>query len=106
MAHAEMEKDSKSAESLLKKTIHAGAQLAQTGVDASRVKATVDHAVEDGVAAARRLAKRGRYAVEDFVDEAEHRVKREPFRAVGIALGIGLGIGILAGWLAGRNGKV
>lgn len=105
MAVPGVAKDSTVAENLLKKTIQAGAQVAQAGVDASRLKATVDHAVEDGVIAAKRLAKRGRYAVEDFVDEAEHRVKREPFRAVGTALAIGLGIGLVVGWLASHNGK-
>jgi ElaB/YqjD/DUF883 family membrane-anchored ribosome-binding protein len=55
------------------------------------------------VVAARRLAKRSRYAAEDLIDDAAHRVKRDPLRALAIGLAIGFGLGALAVWLATRN---
>ena len=51
---------------------------------------------------ARRIAKRGRYAAEDLVDETTYRIKRDPLRSVAITFAIGLGVGALAGWMAGR----
>jgi len=63
------------------------------------------HAVEDAMTEARRMAKRGRYAAEDLVDETAHRIKRDPLRSVAITLAVGLGVGALAGWLAGRSGR-
>ena len=55
--------------------------------------------------AARRLAKRSRYAAEDLIDDAAHRVKRDPLRAVAMGLAIGFGMGALAVWLAIRNAR-
>jgi ElaB/YqjD/DUF883 family membrane-anchored ribosome-binding protein len=57
------------------------------------------------VVAARRLARRSRYAAEDLIDDAAHRVKRDPLRAVAIGLVVGFGVGALAVWLATRNAR-
>ncbi len=93
-----MEENDKS--SLLEK---ARERLMEAGDEVSRLKTEASQAVEDGVVAARRLAKRSRYAAEDLIDDAAHRVKRDPLRSVAIGLAIGLGVGALAVWLATRN---
>lgn len=91
--------------SLLGKAVHAGERVIQVGVEAARLKVQASHAVEDTIVGARRLAKRGRYAAEDLVDDATYRIKRDPLRSVAITFAVGLGVGALAGWLAGRSGK-
>ncbi len=62
-------------------------------------------AVEDGVRAAKRAfktAKRGLQNAADLRDEAAYRVKREPFKAVGLAFGTGLLMGVVATWVGRR----
>jgi ElaB/YqjD/DUF883 family membrane-anchored ribosome-binding protein len=88
--------------SLVGKAKQIGEQLAEVG---GEVKTTASHALEDAVTEAKRFAKRNRYAAEDLMEDAAHRVKREPLRSVGIGLAIGLGIGALAMWVATRNPK-
>jgi ElaB/YqjD/DUF883 family membrane-anchored ribosome-binding protein len=51
------------------------------------------------------LAKRSRYAAEDLVEDAAHRVKRDPLRSVALGLAIGLGMGALSVWVATRNAR-
>ena len=80
-------------------------RLMEVGGDVSRLKTEATQAVEDRVVAARRLAKRSRYAAEDLIDDAAHRVKRDPLRAVAMGLAIGFGMGALAVWLAIRNAR-
>jgi ElaB/YqjD/DUF883 family membrane-anchored ribosome-binding protein len=88
--------------SLLGKAMHVGEQLAEMGGEA---KTAASHAFEDAVTGAKRFAKRSRYTTEDLMEDAAHRVKRDPFRSVGLGLAIGLGIGALAVWLATRNAE-
>jgi ElaB/YqjD/DUF883 family membrane-anchored ribosome-binding protein len=57
------------------------------------------------VTEAKRLAKRGRYAAEDLVDDAAHRIKRDPLRSVALGLAIGLCVGMLTGWMVARSAK-
>jgi ElaB/YqjD/DUF883 family membrane-anchored ribosome-binding protein len=38
-------------------------------------------------------------------DEAAYRVKRQPFKALGIAVGVGLVLGVAVGWIGARFGK-
>jgi ElaB/YqjD/DUF883 family membrane-anchored ribosome-binding protein len=95
-----MEENDKS--SLLEK---ARDRLMEVGGEVSRLKAEASQAVEDGVIAARRLAKRSRYAAEDLIDDAAHRVKRDPLRALAVGLTIGFGLGALAVWLATGNAR-
>jgi ElaB/YqjD/DUF883 family membrane-anchored ribosome-binding protein len=96
-----MEDNDKS--SLLGKARHVGERLMEVGDEVFRLKTEASQAVEDGVVAARRLARRSRYAAEDLIDDAAHRVKRDPLRSVVIGLAIGFSLGALAVWLATRN---
>ena len=85
---------------LIGKAMHVGEQLVETGGEA---KTAASHAFEDAVTGAKRFAKRSRYAAEDLMEDAAHRVKRDPFRSVGMGLAIGLGIGAFAVWMATSN---
>jgi ElaB/YqjD/DUF883 family membrane-anchored ribosome-binding protein len=96
-----MEENDKS--SLLGKARHVGERLMEVGGEVSRLKAEASQAVEDGVVAGRRLAKRSRYAAEDLIDDATHHIKHEPLRSVAMGLVIGFGLGALAMWLATHN---
>jgi ElaB/YqjD/DUF883 family membrane-anchored ribosome-binding protein len=98
-----MEKNEES--KLLDKARHVGERLMEVGGEVSRLKTEASQAVEEGVAAAGRLAKRSRYAAEDLIDDAAHRVKRDPLRSVALGFAIGFGLGALAVWLATRNAR-
>src|SRR5438874_13587073 len=96
-----MEENEKSG--LLGKAMHVGEQLAEVGGEAARLKTLASHAVEDAVTEAKRLAKRSRYAAEELMEDAAHRVKRDPIRSVGFGLAGGLGVGALASWVGAGN---
>lgn len=93
----------------MRKALRVGATAGRLGYEVGRVKAVmtnaVNDAIEDGVHAAERAAKKGRYAAEDFADETACRIKQNPFCATGITLGVGVGLGLVAGWLATRRCK-
>jgi len=88
---------------LLGKAMHVGERLVEVGGEAARLKTTASHAVEDAVTEAKRLAKRSRYAAEDLMEDAAHRVKHNPLGSVGLGFAIGLGMGALAVWTTTRN---
>ena len=62
--------------SLLEKAMHVGERLVELRDEASRLKTAASHAVEDAVTETKRFAKHGRYAAEDLMEDAAHRVKR------------------------------
>jgi len=67
------------------------------------MKSVARDAGEEGVHAAKRVVRRLRRGVEmleDLRDETAHRVKREPFKAIGIAAGAGVLMGVAVGWIA------
>ena len=51
----------------------------------------------------RRFAKHGRYAAEDLMEDAAHRVKRDPLRSVAFGFALGISIGALVVWVATRE---
>lgn len=62
--------------------------------------------IDEGVERIKQVAKsarRGLEELEDFRDEAAHRVRRRPLAAVGLALSVGVACGVMAGWVAGRR---
>jgi ElaB/YqjD/DUF883 family membrane-anchored ribosome-binding protein len=91
--------------SLLGKGMHVRDRLVEVGGEAARLKAAASQAVEDAVSEAKRLAKHSRYAAEDLMEDAAHRVKRDPLRSVALGLAIGLGMGALSVWVATRNAR-
>jgi ElaB/YqjD/DUF883 family membrane-anchored ribosome-binding protein len=86
--------------SLIGKAMHVGERLVEVGGGASHLQTAASHTVEDAVTEAKRFAKRGRYAAEDLMEDAAHRVKRDPLRSVALGFAIGLSIGALAVWVA------
>ena len=91
--------------SLLEKAMHVGERLVELRDEASRLKTAASHAVEDAVTETKRFAKHGRYAAEDLMEDAAHRVKRDPLRSVALGFAVGLSVGALAVWLATREAR-
>ena len=58
-------------------------------------KAAVSDKVMEAREEAARLAKGGRYAVEDGMSEATHKIKRNPLGALGMAFAAGAALGLL-----------
>lgn len=81
---------------------------AELSHEARLVKSLASDAIDDGVHAAKRVIKSVRRGVEELGnlrDEAVHRVKRQPLKAMGIALGVGLLLGLAVGWFGHRPGR-
>ena len=68
-------------------------QLLAKSID--RAKAAVSDTIEDGKMAAGRLLKRGRYSVEDTVEQRVHDIRRKPLWAVAVAFTSGIVVGFL-----------
>jgi ElaB/YqjD/DUF883 family membrane-anchored ribosome-binding protein len=68
-------------------------QRVEKGVN--NAKAAVSGKIEDGKIAAERLLKRGRYVVEDSVDQTLHKIKRNPVRSLALAFTAGAVLGFL-----------
>lgn len=91
------------------RAIDAARQVAHVSHEVHLLKSVGEDAVEDGVHAATRAIKSVQHRVEelgDLKDEAAYRVKRQPFKALGLAVGVGLVFGVAVAWLGGRLGKV
>jgi len=100
--------DVESGSSVRDRRIDAVRHVAHASHEAKLFKSLAADAVEDGVHAARRAIKSVKRGVEDLgdlKDEAAYRVKRQPLKAVGIAVGVGLVFGMGLGWIGGRFGK-
>jgi ElaB/YqjD/DUF883 family membrane-anchored ribosome-binding protein len=74
-------------------------QASHVSHEARLFKSVAADAIEDGMYAAKRAWKRGARELDDFRDEATHRVKQEPLKALGIAAGAGLFLGVVLGFL-------
>lgn len=100
--------ETSSSVSVRDRAIGACSQAAHLSHEARLLKARATDAVDDGIHAAKRAIKSVRRRVEDLGDlkaEAVHRVKRQPFKAVGLALGVGLVLGLALGWIGRRSGR-
>jgi ElaB/YqjD/DUF883 family membrane-anchored ribosome-binding protein len=69
---------------------------------AEDLKDRVGEMFEDAVADAKRMAKKGRYAAEDLIDDTEYKIKKAPFRSVWMTFAAGMGIGLVAGVFVSR----
>jgi len=98
-----MAEEEKKEKGFIKEAVDAAEKVAQAGLKVERLKDRASHAVEDGIYDAKRLAKRTRYAAEDFVDETAHYIKQDPLRSIGVSFGIGFGLGAIVGLLLARK---
>jgi ElaB/YqjD/DUF883 family membrane-anchored ribosome-binding protein len=76
----------------------AGEQIAESARNASRTTSAIADAIEDGVGAAKRVAKQGCDAAEEFIDDTTKRLRRHPTETVVASLAIGVVVGIVIGW--------
>ncbi len=88
------------AQSVLEQT---GEQIAETARKASRAASAVADALEDGVGAARRVAKQGGDAAEELLDDTVKRLQRHPIETVVVTFTIGVAAGIAIGWMMKRR---
>jgi ElaB/YqjD/DUF883 family membrane-anchored ribosome-binding protein len=75
----------------------------ETRRDIPKIRAIVSDAMEDRVRSASRAIRHGRYAAEDLIDQAEHKVKQRPFQVLGIVFAAGVLIGGLVSWIGFRR---
>lgn len=68
-----------------------------------KIRSIVSDAMEDGVRSASRAIRHGRYAAEDLIDQAEHKVKQRPFQAIGILFAAGMLVGGFLTWIGFRR---
>jgi ElaB/YqjD/DUF883 family membrane-anchored ribosome-binding protein len=90
------------------KAVDAIRHAAHASHEARLLKTIAVDAVEDGVYAAKRAIKTARRWTQtavDFRDEAAYRIKREPFKFVGLALGAGIQLGLVLGLLTRKTTK-
>ena len=87
-------------QSVLERT---GDQIAETARKASRATSAVADAFDDGVAAARRVAKQSGDAAEEFMDDTTKRLQRHPVETMVVTFAIGVAAGIVIGWMIKRR---
>jgi ElaB/YqjD/DUF883 family membrane-anchored ribosome-binding protein len=69
----------------------------------SRAAAAMADAVEDSLAAAKRIGKDTSDAAEQLMEDTSQRIKRHPIETVVGAFGVGITIGALLGWMMRRR---
>jgi hypothetical protein len=80
-----------------------GEQIAETARKASHAASAVADAFEDGVGAARRVAKQGGDAAEELLDDTTKRLQRHPVETIVGTFAVGVAAGIAIGWMIKRR---
>jgi hypothetical protein len=80
-----------------------GEQINETARTASRLTSSMADVVEEGLGAARRVAKQAGDAAEELFDDTNKRLGRHPTETVVGSLVAGIAIGIGVGWLISRR---
>ena len=78
-------------------------QIAQSAHQASRATPAVGDAIDDGVGVARRAAKQGGDAAEEFLNDTTHRIQRHPVLTVATTFAVGVAAGTLLGLMMKRK---
>ena len=81
----------------------AGEQMAETARTASRLTSAMAEAVEEGLGAAKRVAKQAGDVAEELFDDTTKRLQRHPVETVVGSMVVGLSLGIVVGWLIARK---
>ena len=87
-------------QSVLERT---GDHIAETARKASRASSAVADAFDDGVAAARRVAKQSGDAAEEFMDDTTKRLQRHPVETMVVTFAMSVAVGIVIGWMIKRR---
>ena len=77
-------------------------KIAEIGVDFPLLKKRLGNAVDDAVLEAGRIAKHGRHAMEDVMEDTTYWIKKNPWQSVGYVAGAAFGIGLCLGWFSSR----
>jgi hypothetical protein len=77
--------------------------IAQSAHKASRATSAIADAIGDGLGVARRAAKQGGDAAEEFLDDTSQRLQRHLVLTVAAAFAAGLTGGALMGWMMKRK---
>ena len=72
-----------------------GKHIAESVHRVCRATSAFTDAVEERVKAARRVAKQGGDAAEEFLDDTTKRLQRHPVESVVVAIAIGIAAGVL-----------
>ena len=73
--------------------------IGETARQASRATCAIADAIEDGVGVARRVAKQGRDAAEEFLNDTTPHIQRNPVLTVATTFAAGVAAGTLIdGW--------
>lgn len=81
----------------------AGEHISDTAKAASRLTSAMAEAVEDGIGAAKRVAKQAGDAAEELFDDTTKRLQRHPVETLVGSLVVGIAIGVVVGWIIGRK---
>ena len=77
--------------------------IAESAHRASRATSAVADAIEDGVGVARRAAKQGGDAAEEFLNDTTQRLQRHPVLTIATTFAVGFTAGTLVGWMMKRR---
>jgi ElaB/YqjD/DUF883 family membrane-anchored ribosome-binding protein len=78
-------------------------QIGKSVDQASRATCAIADAIEDGVGVARRAAKQGGDAAEEFLDDTTERLQRHLYLTVATTFAVGVTAGALIGWMMKRR---
>jgi ElaB/YqjD/DUF883 family membrane-anchored ribosome-binding protein len=81
----------------------AAGHIAESAHQTSRATSAVADAIEDSMGIARRAAKRGGDAAEEFLDDTTQRIQRHPVLTVATTFVTGFTAGALIGWMMNRR---
>jgi len=76
--------------------------IGESARQASRAGSAIADAIEDGVGAAKRVAKQGGDAAEEFLDDTTLRLQRHLVLTVATTFALGVAAGALIGWMKRR----
>lgn len=77
--------------------------IADSAHRASRATSAVADAIQDGVGVARRAAKQGGDAAEEFLNDTTQRIQRHPLLTVAATFAAGFSAGMLITWMIKRK---